>query len=73
MQILQDLVLLMDPPKDGSDISLKAGNMLLNRFCIDEEAGFESSGVYYLDPLTVDYSEVSSEYGMYGETKGTGN
>ena len=28
--------------------SIKAGNMFLNRFCIDEESAFETSGVYYL-------------------------
>ena len=69
---MQNIVLLIDPPKDGSDISIKAGNMILNRFCIDEEASYELSGIYYLDHLIVDYSEVSSEYGYHGQTKGTG-
>ena len=27
---------------------VKAGNMCLNRFCIDEDAAFELSGVNYL-------------------------
>ena len=27
---------------------LKTGNMILNRFCIDEDAAFELSGVNYL-------------------------
>ena len=66
---MQDLVLLMDPPRDGSDISLKAGNMILNRFCIDEEASFESSGIFYLNELEVDYSRT----GPYTQkAKGTG-
>ena len=44
---MQNLVLLMEPSGDASDISLKAGNMILNRFCIDEDAAFELSGVNY--------------------------
>ena len=40
--------MLQEPSKDAFDISLQAGNMLFNRFCIDEEAGFEFSGVYRL-------------------------
>ena len=32
----------------GYDVSRKAGNMLMNRFFIDEEAGFELSGIYLL-------------------------
>ena len=38
----------MNPSEDAYDISLKGGNMLLNRFCIDEDAAFELSGVNYL-------------------------
>ena len=41
-KITQNVVLFLDPPRDESDISLKAGNMILNRFCIDEDASFES-------------------------------
>ena len=47
-KVRQNVVLLMDPTDDAWDISLKAGNMYLNRFCIDEDAAFESTGVYYL-------------------------
>ena len=45
----QNLVFFMDPPEVKSDISLKGGNMILNRFCIDEDAAFELSGVNYLE------------------------
>ena len=38
----------MDPPQIAWDISWKAGNTCLNRFCIDEDAAFELSGIYYL-------------------------
>ena len=34
--------------EDTFDISLKGGKMCLNRFCIDENAAFELSGVRYL-------------------------
>jgi len=47
-KIAQNLVVLLDPSDDTSNISLKAGNMILNRFCIDEDAAFELSGVNYL-------------------------
>ena len=43
---------MQEPSKDGFDISWKAENMYLNRFCIDEEAGFEVSGVYRLNEVT---------------------
>ena len=45
---MQNLVVLMDPDRDASNISLKGGNMIFNRFCIDEDAAFELSGVSYL-------------------------
>ena len=44
----QNIIVLQEPLNDAFDISLQAGNMLSNRFCIDEEAGFEFSGVYHL-------------------------
>ena len=36
---------MMEPSKYADDVSLKAGNMIFNRFCIDEDAAFELSGV----------------------------
>ena len=36
----------MGPPGRKCEISLKAGNMCMNRFCIDEDASFELSWVY---------------------------
>ena len=45
---MQILIVLMEPSEDADDISLKGGNMILNRFCIDEDAAFELSGVNYL-------------------------
>ena len=45
---MQNLIVLMEPSKDGDEVSLKTGNMIFNRFCIDEDAAFELSGVHYL-------------------------
>ena len=45
---MQNLVVFMEPSKDDCDVSLKGGNKILNRFCIDEDAAFELSGVSYL-------------------------
>ena len=47
-KIKQNLVVLMEPPYRAWDIRLNAGCMIFNRFCIDEDAAFELSGVYYL-------------------------
>ena len=51
-KITQKLVIVIDPPNPkpefAFDVSHKAGNMLMNRFLIDEDASFELSGVYYL-------------------------
>ena len=38
----------METSKEAFEIDMKAGNMILNRFCIDEDAAFELSGVNYL-------------------------
>ena len=48
-KLFQNLVVLMEPSKEGYRNSLKGGNMFLNRFCIDENAAFELSGVLYLE------------------------
>ena len=47
-KIMQNLVFLMEPSDDADKIHIKGGNMCLNRFCIDEDAAFELSGVNYL-------------------------
>ena len=48
VNVEQDVVFLMESPKYPYDISAQGVNMALNRFCIDEEMAFESSGVFYL-------------------------
>ena len=44
----QKITFLHELSENAFDISFQAGNMCLNTFCIDEEAGFELSGVYGL-------------------------
>ena len=45
---MQNLIFLMEPNEHEHEISFKGGNMCMNKFCIDEDATFESSGVYFL-------------------------
>ena len=47
-KVMQNLVVLMEPSEDAHMTPLKGGNMILNRFCIDEDAAFELSGANYL-------------------------
>ena len=47
-KIKQNLVVFMEEHEKPSTTSVKAGNMCLNRFCIEEDAAFELSEVYYL-------------------------
>ena len=50
----QNLVVLTEPSDEKYYISLKVGNMVLNRFCIDEDAAFELSGVDYFKKTSED-------------------
>ena len=50
-KIMQNLVVLMEPSEYAYNTSVKGGNMILNRFCIDEDAGFELSGVSRLSSI----------------------
>ena len=38
----------MEPSERCYHVSLKGGNMTLNRFCIDEKTSFESPGIFHL-------------------------
>ena len=53
---IQNLVFFMEPSGDEHKISLKGGNMCLNRFSIDEDAAFELSGVHFLEKSSWDMS-----------------
>ena len=69
---MQNLVLLIEPSKDASVISLKGGNMCMNRFCINEEAAVESSGVHYLKKPWYKMSNESDKFEVAKESKGKG-
>ena len=49
---MQNLVVFMEPSGKAHRTPLKGGNMILNRFCIDEDAAFELSGVNSLKKLS---------------------
>ena len=51
---MQNLVVFMEPSEDAFSTPLKGGNMILNRFCIDEDAAFELSGVSSLKESSQD-------------------
>ena len=73
-KIMQNLVVLMEPSKVAWNSSLKGGNMILNRFCIDEDAAFELSGVYYLEPSSMEMMKRKSlEFEEKRRVKGKGS
>ena len=45
---MQNLFILMESSEHAEIVSSKVADMCLNRFCIDEDAAFEISGVNYL-------------------------
>ena len=57
---MQNLFVLMEPSMYPNCTPWKAGNMILNRFCIDEDAAFELSGVNYLKKSSHDMKEDKS-------------
>jgi len=50
---MQNLVVLMEPSVSAWNISMKGADMMLNRFCVDEDAAFEVSGVHYLNCVKI--------------------
>ena len=65
----------MGPSNHAHDVSEKAGLTYLNRFSIDEEAAFESTGVYSLQkfgtkmPYTLRYRFFWKQMKLFAETK----
>ena len=57
-KIMQNLVVLMEPSEKAYETPLKGGNMILNRFCIDEDAAFELTGVNYSRKERLRYNAV---------------
>ena len=63
----------MDPSEEDYDISLKGGNMALNRLSIDEDAAFELSGVHYLKKSSRNIlSALIQEFEAERKSKGKG-
>ena len=56
-KVMQNLVVLMEPSELAHRIDMKAGNMILNRFCIDEDVAFELAGVNFLKKDVVSVSD----------------
>ena len=70
-KIMQNLVVLMEPDEDAYATPLKGGNMILNRFCIDEYAAFELSGVHYFKKTSGDMEvEESIKFKVKRKVKG---
>ena len=65
---MKRIIILKEPAIPEYDISSKAGNRLMNRFFIDEDAEFELSGVYssYKSPRSITFK-------MGNKTKGKMN
>ena len=59
-KIMQNLVVFMEPSEKDWITPLKGGNMILNRFCIDEDAVFELSGVKNLEKTSGDIEDEES-------------
>ena len=59
-KVKQNLVVFMDPSEYDYNDSFKGGNMILNRFSIDEDAAFELSGVHYFQGM--EYSFLRSNF-----------
>ena len=53
-KIMQNLVVFMEPSVEAYRTLSKGGKMILNRFCIDEDAAFELSGVNFLKKSSID-------------------
>ena len=57
-KIMQNLFVFMEPSVEAYETPLKGGNLILNRFFIDEEAAFELSGVKSLRKTSLEDKEV---------------
>ena len=60
----------MEPHEDKCATPLKGGNMILNRFCIDEDAAFELSGINSLKKWSEDMRGDNLEFKLKREEKG---
>ena len=65
-KITQNIVFFMEPSENAYTTPLKGGNMILNRFCIDEDAAFELSGV---NSLKKSFADVEHRVSLMLELK----
>ena len=63
---MQNLVVLIEPSDYAPETFLKGGNMILNKFCIDEDAAFELSGV---NSLKKSFADVEHRVSLMLELK----
>ena len=64
-RVRQNIIILQEKTLEPYDISMCAGNMYMNRLCINEEAGFEFSGVYCLKEAFKKLRNQTSENAAY--------
>ena len=60
---MKNVIVFVEPPKEANDISMKAGNLYINRLCIDEDAAFELSGVHYFETSDILKSSANKSKG----------
>ena len=71
MLVKQNLVFFMEPSEDAFETPLKGESMIFNRFCIDEKAAFELSGVNYIKKWSFKTANSSTrEFQVKSEAKG---
>ena len=61
---MPNIFLLLESVPHKYDTSLNAGNMYINRFCIDEEASFELSGVRNLQIPLSEATEIEEKMNL---------
>lgn len=69
-ELKQNLIVLIDRSEGAWDISINAGTMTLNRFCIDERDDFDLHGIYYFKHLNHYYSNDMNSFEEKQKGKG---
>ena len=54
---MQNIVLFMKPDESAYETPLKIGNLIMNRFAVDEDAAFEILKIYELEKYSNVYDE----------------
>ena len=74
-RIMHNLVVFIEPSPKKYEIALEAGNKILNRFCIDEDAAFELSEINdlkktYFTPRLYNINDRDKPYRKVRKEKG---